>query len=297
MSWSVAESTTNRRRWTLRFFTVTAIVLVFLVSAPGCLRQAERPATGSITAIGSTALLPLVKQAAAEFMAKNPKVTINVSGGGSFTGLTQVASGAASIGNSDVFAPKDLARSKNLVDHQVAVAPFVIVVNPKVTVKSLTQEQLVSVFTGKTANWKEVGGPDLQITVVGRATSSGSRATIKEIVLKGREFTSRAVVQDSNGSVRAAIASTPGAVGYVDAAYLDSSIKPVAYNGVAYSRENVRASKYRIYAFEHMYTRGPPTGATKAFLDFIGGAEFQRKFVGKLGFIPIADLKAKPKPR
>ncbi len=283
----------DRKKPLLTAAAVVSLLLIGLVQAgrPAVVTAAETQLQGTVTAVGSTALLPLVKQAAAEFMAKYPKVTINVSGGGSFTGLSQVASGAADIGNSDVFATEEL-KDKNLVDHQVAIAPFLIVVNPKVTVSALTQEQLIEIFTGKVTNWKEVGGPNQRITIIGRATSSGSRATIKEIVLKGREFAKNAIVQDSNGSVRAGIASTPGSIGYIDAAYLNDTVKTIAYNGVPYSPENVVSGKYPIYAFEHMYTKGSPQGATKAFIGHIMSAEFQKKYVEKLGFIPVSDLKA-----
>lgn len=281
----------------IRSLVVAAVSLVVLGQSQFSLSASaaeKKELQGTVTAVGSTALLPLVKQAAAEFMAKYPKVTINVSGGGSFTGLSQVAAGAADIGNSDVFATDDL-KNKNLVDHQVAIAPFLIVTHPKVTVDSLTQEQLIGIFTGKITNWKEVGGPNQRIIIIGRASSSGSRATIKEIVLKGQEFAKNAIVQDSNGSVRSAIANTPGSIGYIDAAYLNDTVKAIAYNGIPYSPQNVISGKYPIYAFEHMYTKGQPEGATKAFLDYILSAEFQKKYVEKLGFIPVSDLKVTSK--
>lgn len=273
------------------------VALTLLGATAGCPRRAaeptpaERTAAERVTIVGSTALLPLVKQAAADFRAENPGVTINVTGGGSSSGLSRVASGAADIGTSDVFAPDDLAKEKKLVDHQVAIAPFVIVVHPSVGLDSLTQEQLIRVFTGRIANWKPFGGADQRISIVGRSDSSGSRAIIKEKVLSGHEFSRNATVQDSNGAARAAVASTPGAIGYIDAAYLDSSVKPVAFNGVPYSPENVRAGKYPLYAVEHMYTRGKPTGATKRFLEYVLSDKVQQKLLGKLGFIPAAEIR------
>lgn len=245
---------------------------------------------GTVTASGSTALLPLLKPGQEEFQKKNPKVTVNIAGGGSFTGLNQVASGAVNIGNSDVDVPAEL-KDKGLVDHQVAIAPFVFVTNSDVTVDNLSQQQYVDIMTGKITNWKEVGGKDQKITIIHRAKSSGSRATIAEIVLKGAAFTDNAIIQDSNGAVRAAIASTPGAIGYVDAAYVDSSIKALAYNGVKYSPETVINKTYPVFAYEHMFTKGQPTGAVKAFLDYVMSKEFQEAFVEKNGFIPMTKMK------
>ncbi|MDR3559982.1 MAG: phosphate ABC transporter substrate-binding protein [Negativicutes bacterium] len=272
------------------------LVLVFATSLLGGCGGDKKEAAqsgeiqGTVTASGSTALLPLLKPGQEEFQKKNPKVTVNIAGGGSFTGMNQVASGAVQIGNSDVNIPAEL-KDAGLIDHQVAVAPFVMVVNPDVTVDNLTQAQYVAIFTGKTTNWKEVGGKDQKITIIHRPKSSGSRATIAEIVLKGEAFTDNAVIQDSNGAVRAGIASTPGAIGYVDAPYVDSSIKALAYNGVKYTPENVINHTYPVFAYEHMYTKGQPAGAVKAFLDYVMSKEFQESFVEKNGFIPVTKMK------
>jgi len=103
-------------------------------------------------------------------------------------------------------------------------------------------------------------------------------------------FTDTAVIQDSNGAVRAAIASTPGAIGYVDAAYVDQSVKALAYNGVKFSLDNVTGGKYPVYTFGRMYTKGQPTGAVKAFIDYVTGKDFQEKYAEKQGFIPLTKM-------
>jgi phosphate transport system substrate-binding protein len=251
---------------------------------------AQGEVSGTVTASGSTALLPLLKPAQEEFQKKHAKVTVNIAGGGSFTGLNQVAAGSVNIGNSDVAVTAEY-KDKGLVDHQVAVAPFVFIANPDVAVDSLTQQQYVDIMTGKITNWKEVGGKDQKITLVHRAKSSGSRATISEVVLKGVAFTDNAVIQDSNGAVRSAIASTPGAIGYVDAAYVDSTVKALGYNGEKYTPEAVINGKYPVYAYEHMFTKGEATGAVKAFLDYVMSKEFQETYIEKNGFIPMTKMK------
>jgi len=245
---------------------------------------------GTVTASGSTALLPLLKPAQEEFQKKYEKVTVSVGGGGSFTGLNQVVAGSVNIGNSDVPATGEY-KDKGLVDHQVAVAPFVFIANQDVSVDNLTQQQYVDILTGKITNWKDVGGKDQKITLVHRAKSSGSRATIATIVLKDAPFTDNAVIQDSNGAVRTAIASTPGAIGYVDAAYVDSTVKGLAYNGEKYSPDAVTSGKYPVYAYEHMFTKGEATGAVKAFIDYVLSKEFQETYVEKNGFVPVTKMK------
>ena len=246
--------------------------------------------SGKISVSGSTALLPLLKPAQEAFQDKYKDVTVNVAGGGSFTGMNQVAEGSVDIGDSDVNLP-DEYKDKGLVDHKVVVEPFVFIVDKANKVDNLTKDQVIGILTGKITNWNEVGGDDQKITLIHRAKSSGSRATISDVVLKGANFTDDAVIQDSNGAVRAAIASTPGAIGYVDAPYADDSVKVLKFDGVEYSAQNIIDGKYPIYGYGHMYTKGEPTGAVKAFIDYILSDEFQNSQVEKLGFIPVSKMK------
>ncbi|MEG6586177.1 phosphate ABC transporter substrate-binding protein [Dendrosporobacter sp. 1207_IL3150] len=278
------------RKSKMMIAAVALMLGVTFVAGCGGKKEASTDLQGTVSASGSTALLPLLKPAQEEFQKKNPKVTVNIAGGGSFTGMNQVAAGSVNIGNSDVNLPAEF-KDKGLVDHQVAVAPFVFVTNQDVTVDNLTNQQYVDILTGKTTNWKEVGGKDQKITLIHRAKSSGSRATIAEVVLKGAAFTDNAVIQDSNGAVRAAIASTPGAIGYVDAPYADNTVKVLAFNGIKYTPDAVINGQYPVYAYEHMYTKGEATGAVKSFLDYVLSKEFQENYVEKNGFIPVTKMK------
>lgn len=245
---------------------------------------------GKVSASGSTALLPLLKPAQEEFHKKYDKVTVNIAGGGSFTGLNQVAEGTVQIGNADVNLPADY-KEKGLVDHKVVVMPFVFIANKDVVVENLSAEQTIDILTGKITNWQQVGGADQAITIIHRSKSSGSRATISEVVLKGANFTDKAVIQDSNGAVKAAIANTPGAIGYVDAPYADASVKTLSFDGVKYTPQAVMDGKYPVYSYGHMYTKGEPTGAVKAFIDFVMSPEFQDAYVEKTGYIPVTKVK------
>ena len=251
--------------------------------------QAAAEITGTVKASGSTALLPLLKAGQEEFQKKSAKVNVNIAGGGSFTGQNQVASGAVDIGNSDVALDTKL-NDKGLVEHKLVGIPFVFVVNKDVAVDNLTTEQYMGIMTGKITNWKDVGGQDLRITLIHRAPSSGSRATIQALVLKDNKFTDTAVIQDSNGAVRAAIASTAGGFGYVDAAYADATVKMLAVDGVKYSLADVASGKYKILTFGRMYTKGQPSGAVKAFIDFVTGKDFQESYAEKNGFVPLTKM-------
>lgn len=280
--------------------STTLIALLALVgcgqtAAPANSSSTPAPSTSSIdkktiSAAGSTALQPLVKIAADDFMADNAGVQVNLSGGGSMTGLNNVASGSIEIGNSDVVSPDEL-KSAGLVDHQVCVAPFLLIANKDVKVDNLTKAQAADIFTGKITNWKEVGGQDLKISIIGRAASSGTRINIEKIVMDGKKMTDAAAAQDSTGNLLTGVAQTPGAIGYIDAAYLKDTVKALKFEGVEYSPENVISGKYPIYSYEHMYTKGEPTGTVKLFLDYIMSTEFQEKNVEKAGFIPVSKMK------
>ncbi|WP_037288071.1 phosphate ABC transporter substrate-binding protein [Saccharibacillus sacchari] len=259
-------------------------------------QPAEASVSGEILAVGSTALQPLVDQVGQEFMTNNPDVVVQVQGGGSGTGLTQVSEGAANIGNSDVFAEEKLDADKaaELVDHQVAVVAMATVVNKDAGVTNLTKQQLLDVFKGTVTNWSEVGGADQKITIVNRPSSSGTRATFEKYALGEKvENVPGAIEQDSSGTVKQIVADTKGAVGYLAFSYLDDTVTALSYDGVEPKEENVQSGDYPIWAYEHMYTKGDPDGATKAFLDYFMTEEVQNADVTELGYIPVSSMEVK----
>src|SRR3984893_3160382 len=170
--------------------------------------------SGSITASGSTALAPLVKAVASSYTGKCSGATITVNLGGSKTGLANVEAGSVDIGNSDV--PADPSTQGDLVDHQVAVVVFAVIVNKGVGVNNLTTAQVKQIYSGQVTNWKQVGGPNLPIVVVSRPTSSGTRATFQKYVLGGPETISgpSSLTTDSTGTVITNVAQNNGAIGY-----------------------------------------------------------------------------------
>ncbi len=272
-----------------KFLRIVSIVALLFTVSTGAVFAADN----SITAMGSTALQPLVEQAANKFMDKKPDARVLVQGGGSGTGLTQVAQGGANIGNSDIFAEeKSDINAKQLVDHKVCVVGFAAVVSPKVTIKNVSQKQLIDIFSGKITNWKDVGGPDMKIVIINRPKSSGTRATFKKYALNGvEEAAGVSLTEDSSGTVRKTIAETPGAVGYLALSYVDASVQALEYNGVAPTIANITNGKYPIWSYEHMYTKGEPTGLTKEFLDYMMGPDVQGKLVSALGYIPVSEMK------
>jgi len=265
---------------------IASLAAIFTLSACGPVVDEE-----SITAVGSSALQPLVEAAGEQFSAENLGKFVNVQGGGTGTGLSQIAAGAVDIGNSDIFAEeREGIDASQLVDHRVAIVGITPIVTPGVGVTDLSMEELRGIFTGKYSNWSELGGKDLPIVVLNRAKGSGTRATVDKWVLAGEE----SIVtqeQESNGTVRQIVASTPGTISYVSFSYVNEDVEALSIGGVKPTAENVATNAWVIWAYEHMYTNGEPTGLTKEFLDYMLSEEVQGNLIEALGYIPSTQMK------
>ena len=151
------------------------------------------------------------------------------------------------------------------------------VVNADLGVDDLTTDQLIDIFTGKITNWKEVGGPDEEILLVTRPSSSGTRALFKNWALNGEEEASNEALEtDDSGTLLQTVEQNKGAIGYVALSYLvnDDTVKTVSIDGVAPTLENTYNGTYKVWGFEHMYTNGEGSDAAQAFINYMMGDEF-----------------------
>jgi phosphate transport system substrate-binding protein len=248
-------------------------------------------AATSITAAGSTALLPLVKDAAEAYQKAHPDVQISVSGGGSGTGINQVAAKAIDIGDSDILAPTQ----PSLVDHRVAVIGFAVVTNPDVKLKGLTKAQLQDIFSAKATSWKQFGGPDEKIVVINRPRNSGTRAVFTKTIMGSVPVNETGLVEDATGTVVSVVKQTPGAISYAAfSGTRGSGLTELAIDGVAPTDDNIRSGKYPDWSYEHMFTNGAASPEVEKFIDFVSNS---KDLVEKDGFILISSMKVKETDR
>jgi phosphate transport system substrate-binding protein len=270
-----------------RSAALAALLLGFSVVAGAAPAFADT----TITIAGSTALLPLVEDAAAEYQKAHPDVKISVSGGGSGTGINQVAAKAIDIGDSDILAPSH----PELHDNRVAVIGFAVVVNPATNVKNLSKKQIQDIFSGKVTNWKEVGGADQKIVVVNRPRNSGTRAVFAKTLMGSAAINESGLTEDATGTVVSVVKQTPGAISY--AAFSGTrggGLSEVSIDGVAPTDENIMSGKYPVWSYEHMFTIGAPTGELSRFIAYVQG---NSELVRRDGFILIRDMKVKETDR
>lgn len=265
--------------------TLAYILVAIALGASGCAHPSSASST-EVTVAGSTALLPLVKQAAADYEAMHPQAKISVSGGGSGVGITQAAQNGVDIGDSDILAPSE----PSLIDHRVAVVKFVVIVNPATDVSALTTKQIADIFSGRVTNWKAVGGADQPITIVNRPRSSGTRTIFVAKLMKGEQPTDDSLTQDSSGTVASIVAQTPSATSYISSGYVRSAaVTSVSIDGVAPTTANVINGRYPFWSYEHMFTNGKPREAVTDFIDFVIR---DRTALGEMDFLAPSVLKA-----
>ncbi len=241
--------------------------------------------SGTLKLSGSTTVLPLAQQVADMFMDENPGVNVNVQGGGSSVGISNVAEGVVDIGLSSRKLKKE-EEGLGLKEHRIALDVIVIIAHKDVPVEDLTPEQVKDIFTGKIVNWKQVGGPDMNIQVVVRDKASGTREMFDEKALNKEEPKSGAIECNSNGLVRQTVAGTPGAIGYVSLGYVDTSVKAIKYGGVEGNQANAEAGEYALSRYLYLFTKGEPGELAKAYIDYFLSPKIQKEVVGK-EYIPV----------
>jgi len=277
-------------------------VLLMVSWFSGCVEESGT----TITIKGSSTVLPIAETCAEQFMDANPDIQVTVAGGGSSVGIKSVANGEVDIGDASRNAKAsdveniDGVELSDLVDNVVAYDGIAVVVSPAVylNVTDLTMDQIYQIYTGEISNWNEVGGPDSEIYVNDRASTSGTRATFVELIenvdgnaLEDFEEDGGNLAVDNvnqeNANVVTAVANSDTAIGYVGLGYVNPDTCPaIMIDGVEATVDTIKDNTYPISRSLHMYTLGQPTGAVKDFIDYVQ-SEAGQQVVEDEGFIPI----------
>ena len=243
--------------------------------------------SGSISMVGSTSMEKFANALSEAFMEKYPDVTVTAEFVGSGAGVEAVTNGTADIGNSSR-SLKDEEKAAGVVENVVAIDGIAVCVDPANEVANLTKEQLTNIYNGTITNWKEVGGADEPIIVIGREAGSGTRGAFEELV-DLKDACKYANELDSTGAVIAKVASTPGAIGYASLDALDDSVKALSLEGVEATAENIKAGNYFLSRPFVMATKGEiseQNDLVQAWFDFVLGDEGQQ-VASEVGLITV----------
>ena len=243
--------------------------------------------SGSISMVGSTSMEKLANALSEAFMEKYPDVTVTAEFVGSGAGVEAVTNGTADIGNSSR-SLKDEEKAAGVVENVVAIDGIAVCVDPANEVANLTKEQLTNIYNGTITNWKEVGGADEPIIVIGREAGSGTRGAFEELV-DLKDACKYANELDSTGAVIAKVASTPRAIGYASLDALDDSVKALSLEGVEATAENIKAGNYFLSRPFVMATKGEiseQNDLVQAWFDFVLGDEGQQ-VASEVGLITV----------
>ena len=248
----------------------------------------EAPASdlkGSISLAGSTSMEKLCEAMSESFMEKYPDINVTAEYTGSGAGIESLESGSVDIGNSSRNL-KDSELESGAVENVVAIDGIAVIVDKENTVTDLSSEDLAKIYKGEVTNWKDLGGKDESIVVIGRESGSGTRTAFEEL-LKLEDACKYAQELDSTGGVLAKVASTPGAIGYVSLDVVDDTVQAVKLDGAEASEESIVAGNYLLSRPFVMATMGEiseQNDLVKAWFDYIASEEGQAVIKG-LGLI------------
>ena len=248
----------------------------------GCQRSGA-----GITVAGSTSVEPFAELLAEEYMIQHPQFRIYVQGGGSTAGIEAVRSQAAHIGMS---SRSLIGKEKSLYAVTVARDAIAVIVHPQNPVQGLPLVRVRDIFSGKTRNWKELGGRDHPIVLVTREEGSGTREAFQKLVMGEEEISLESLVQDSNGAIRQVVAGDRNAVGYISLGLVNERVKALAISGTEASVKNIESGRYHLVRPFLFVFNSEPAGEAKAFLDFVMSPKAQ----GLLSREGLVSILSKP---
>ena len=253
-------------------------------TSSGASSTATEELSGTLSMNGSTSMEKVIKAVHGAFMEKNKGVTVNLYLTGSGTGIQEASVGKCDFGNSSRKLKDEEAEKLDAT--VVGLDGIALVVNPANKLEDITLEDLAKVYSGEITNWKELGGDDKSIVVIGREHGSGTRDGFESIVMGDKE-PKYAQELESTGSVINAVATTDGAIGYASLANVDETVKALKIGGVEATEENVKSGAYEVQRpFICATLKGSDNKLVKAYLDFILSEEGQALVLAQ-GAVPV----------
>lgn len=253
-------------------------------SASEASSTAAEELSGTLSMNGSTSMEKVIKAVNGAFMEKNKGVTVNLNLTGSGTGIQEASEGKCDIGNSSRKLKDEEAEKLDAT--VVGLDGIALVVNPANKLEDITLQDLAKVYSGEITNWKELGGDDKAIVVIGREDGSGTRDGFESIVMGDKE-PKYAQELESTGSVINAVATTDGAIGYASLANVDETVKALKVGGVEATEENVKSGAYKVQRpFICATLKSSDNKLVKAYLDFILSEEGQALVLAQ-GAVPV----------
>jgi phosphate transport system substrate-binding protein len=280
-------------------------LLVFLTAcrvAPGQANSQPEP-SAYIQNKGSDTIVNLALAWAEQYQAEHPDISISVTGGGSGTGIAALLNKTVDIANaSRQMQAEEIKKAKangfDPVELVVSRDAIAVIVNPANPVGRLTMQQISDIYSGKINNWSRVGGQDKPIVRLSREVNSGTHIYFRDTVVRLGEknnktlFATDTLLLPSSEGIISEVRQNPNAIGYDGLGYVPSDLKVIAVAKDATSPyvlpsiSTVNDKSYPVARDLYMYTAGQPTGAVKAYLDWIVSSEAQ-VIVADLGFVPI----------
>ncbi len=251
------------RKGIKRLLTVALTATLGLAALAGCGSSSgsssdggssSKELSGKIQLAGSTSMEKVCGALMEAFMEEYPDITVTTEYTGSGAGIESVTSGAVDIGNSSR-ALSDKEKSAGVEENIIAIDGIAMITDKNNKVTNITKEQLTDIYTGKITNWKDLGGSDEAIVVIGREAASGTRGAFEEL-LEVKDKCAYAQELDSTGAVLAKVAATPGAIGYVSLDVVDKTVTALQLDGVDATEANIKAGKYTLSRPFVMATKG-----------------------------------------
>lgn len=258
---------------------VAGLLGVLIWSCAGCSRAR------ALNVVGSTSVAPPAEVLAANYHKQFPdRRMVHVQGLGSAQGVVSAENGMADIGT----CSRDLKpeEKEQLTAVLIARDGLAVIVNNSNPLTNLTTKQIQDLFSGRVTNWKEVGGPDKDVTIISREEGSGTRESFMELMMKGETISPNALNQSSNGSVKALVTGDPNAISYMSLGEVGSEARALQVDGISPTVANILDGTYKFSRPFLFLTKGAPSPDAQQFIDYVLSTDGQ-DIIQKQGFVRV----------